>query len=495
MAKRIPTPFKYRGKWRASVTLAGGQRRVRDFDKHQEAKSWILQMLAEVAESAGHEAKLGGPTQATLADALHYYALHWTVNKGGAHAELNRINHYLASAGQQRLRLQVDAEGRKSVVSVKGHALPKAFAAHNDQRRGLRDGTYQAIERLAQRRCSAISTADLRELMSTMTREGLSESTIQKEIALLRHVFNTASKEWGWLGFKNPCEGLKLGKSATRFVVLTSAQVEKLMQAAASCDNPLVATAIGLALDTAMRKGSLLALDWANINLENRTLQVSSKTGDVVLALSQTSMAILQNLPRRTEGRVLPMTDNALDMAWEGVREKAGLHKLQFRDLRHVAATRLAKQGMSAHQLQRVLGHKTITMAMVYINMVQSDMAEVLDKLAPLNPVLVAEPVADVKDVIRQRRSDRILGAFRDKAQARCDELVTAALPASVELAGDSDAALTVEPVAMSALNTGAREEASACASAKADPCPVKSGGAANKVLKVDFRARRVANG
>ena len=495
MAKRIPTPFKYRGKWRASVTLAGGQRRVRDFDKHQEAKSWILQMLAEVAESAGHEAKLGGPTQATLADALHYYALHWTVNKGGAHAELNRINHYLASAGQQRLRLQVDAEGRKSVVSVKGHALPKAFAAHNDQRRGLRDGTYQAIERLAQRRCSAISTADLRELMSTMTREGLSESTIQKEIALLRHVFNTASKEWGWLGFKNPCEGLKLGKSATRFVVLTSAQVEKLMQAAASCDNPLVATAIGLALDTAMRKGSLLALDWANINLENRTLQVSSKTGDVVLALSQTSMAILQNLPRKTEGRVLPMTDNALDMAWEGVREKAGLPKLQFRDLRHVAATRLAKQGMSAHQLQRVLGHKTIAMALVYINMVQSDMADVLDKLAPLNPVLVAEPAGDMKDVIRQRRSDRITGAIRDKAQARYDELTTSQVPAPVAPQDSSDAPPVAEfaETTPAAPSGPARVSTSTGAVISPDTTPV--GALKSNVLMVDFRARKASNG
>ncbi len=255
MAKHIPSPFKYRGGWRASVTLPGGKRRARDFEKHQDAKSWIVQMLGDAAEASGHESKLGGPTEATLADALTYYANQWTVNKGGARAELNRINHYLSAAGEQRLRLHVDHKGTKSVVEDTAGCTPDAFAAYGAERRELRGETYKTIARLARRLCSKISAADLRELMATMAREGLSPSTIQKEIALLRHLFNVAVAEWSWLGFANPCSTLKLGKSSTRFVVLTTPQIQALMQAASGCDNPLVPAAIGLALDTTMRKG------------------------------------------------------------------------------------------------------------------------------------------------------------------------------------------------------------------------------------------------
>lgn len=432
MPKGLPVPFKYRGKWRASVTLPGGKRRALDFDKYQEASLWIVQTLSEAAQASGHEATLGGPT-ATLADALTYYASQWTVNKGGARAELNRINHYLCAAGRPSLRLSVDDKGTKSLVSVATAQGPSAFEAYSAKRRDLRQETYETIGKLARRSCSAISTAAIREFMSTMARERLSESTIQKEIALLRHVFNTAVSEWSWVGFKNPCIGLKLGKSESRFVVLSSAKVRALMEAAAGCDNPLVAAAIGLALDTAMRKGSLLSLDWSRINLENRTLQVGSKTGGVVLALSQTTLAILNNLPKSTEGRVLPMSDNALGMAWEGVREKAGLTKLQFRDLRHVAATRLAKQGMSAHQLKLVLGHKTTTMAEVYVNLVQADMIDVLDRVAPLDPVLVVKPLdGSVGEQIRRRRSDRITGLVRQKAQALSAESLLSNTPGPV---------------------------------------------------------------
>lgn len=493
MAKRIPSPFKYRGKWRASVTLPGGKCRARDFEKHQDAKDWIVQMLGDAAEASGHEPKLGGPTEATLADALTYYASQWTVNKGGAHAELNRINHYLSAAGEQRLRLHVDPKGTKSVVEDTAGRTPAAFAAYGAKRLERREETYKTIARLARRLCSKISTADLRELMTTMAREGLSPSTIQKEIALLRHVFNVAVTEWSWLGFKNPCTTLKLGKSATRFVVLTTPQIHALMLAASGCDNPLVPAAIGLALDTAMRKGSLLSLDWAHINLENRTLQVDSKTGDVVLALSQTTLAILENLPRSVRGRVLPLSDNALDMAWEGVREKAGLPTLQFRDLRHVAATRLAKQGMPAHHLQRVLGHKSITMAQVYVNMVQSDMIEMLDKIAPLDPVLVVEPMgSDVKAEIRRRRSERITGALRQKAQAlSCDS-------------SQPEPAVQAGPVEVAATCTTSPSSPGSCSDettvvdkppAQPTTTPGDTSAACATVLRVDFRARRVVNG
>jgi hypothetical protein len=198
-------------------------------------------------------AKLGGPTEATLADALTYYAGQWTVNKGGARAELNRINHYRSAAGLTHLALKKDAKGAKSVVETAAKVGPSAFEAYGAERRELRRETYQSIGKLANRRCSSISTADIRELMSTMSREGLSDSTIQKEIALLRHLFNTAVAEWSWVGLKNPCLGLKLGKSESRFVVLPSAKVQALMEAAAGCDNPLVAAGIGLALDTANR--------------------------------------------------------------------------------------------------------------------------------------------------------------------------------------------------------------------------------------------------
>lgn len=111
--RKTPSPFKVLGKWRAQVTLKNGSRPCKDFEKLEDAKQHIADALRN--HNSEHDAKLDGPTQATLADALTYYAGVNTINKGGATAELNRINHYLEGAGRQPLRLETDEEGVKSV--------------------------------------------------------------------------------------------------------------------------------------------------------------------------------------------------------------------------------------------------------------------------------------------------------------------------------------------------------------------------------------------
>ena len=74
-----PKPFKYREKWRATVTLSNRTRPTRDFEKYDDAVQWIAEKLANADSLCAPE--LGGPTVAILADALFHYAGLYTVNK------------------------------------------------------------------------------------------------------------------------------------------------------------------------------------------------------------------------------------------------------------------------------------------------------------------------------------------------------------------------------------------------------------------------------
>jgi integrase len=412
---KMPSPQKYRGKWRAQVTLKNGQRPAKTFETYREAKQHISDMLSEC--NTEHEPRLGGPTRATLADALTYYAGLYTLNKGGARAELNRINHYREGAGLQRVAIKLDSKGAKVLQESPRKRGPSAFEQHADERRDKRSATYQRIAKFAGKMCSTLSKVDIRELMADMEREGLSPSTIQKEIALLRHMFNMAAKEWNWLGFKNPAEGIKLGKSATRFVFLTKVQEAALWKALSECDNPYVEHWVALALETTLRPGSVNALRWDQIDLDNRVAFTPSKSGPVPVALSQSAVKILNNMPHSPCGKVFPMSTNAMDMAWDGARIKAGLPKLRLADLRHLSATGYARRGLTAPQLQKMLGHKTMTMAQVYINLVQNDMLDVLDLVEPTSSVYSIAPLEgqDAATVQRRRRSNRLAEAVAKK--------------------------------------------------------------------------------
>ena len=407
-SQHLPRPFRYRHKWRAQVSLKNGLRPCADFDTLAAAKDWITGQLA--GANSAHQPELGGPTVATLAAALRHYAGLYTLNKGGAAAELNRINHYLAGAGLHQLRLERDAHGACMLVeAAAGRALPAAWRRHREQRRAARAQTYRRIAELANKRCSAISTADLRRLLAEMQREGLSASTIQKEVALLRHLFNVAAAEWNWKGFENPCRGIRLGKSESRFVFLAPEERERLSAALAACDNPYVWPLVEVALQTALRRGSLLAMRWDQVDLAGRVAVLPSKTGTVAIPLTLRAVELLRALPRDPSGRVFPMSANAVDMAWDGVRSKAGLPGLQFRDLRHLGATAFARRGFSAHQLQKVLGHKTTAMAQVYVNLVHQDVLDAMDRSEPIGlPALPPAADGSAAEMQARRRASRL---------------------------------------------------------------------------------------
>lgn len=404
-------PFKYRGRWRAQTTLDNGTRPCDDFDKYDDAVQWLAEQLANA--NSEHLPELGGPKQATLAQALAHYAGLNTITKGGYAAELVRINHYLSAAGLKQLRVVV-REGKRELVEKDNKPMPSAFEAHRANRLGQRQETYKFIEALAVRRCSTLCTADFRRLMVSMEKEGLSPSTIQKEIALLKHLFNIAVKEWNWRGFENPCIGLRLGTSNQRFVFMTSQQQVALRAALAQCDSPYFWSLVEICLQTTLRRGSLLAMTRSNVDLEGRVAMLPSKTGVVAVPLSNKAVQLLRDLPVHPSGKYFPMTGNAVDMAWEGVRTKIGMPELQFKDLRHIGATAYARLGANSHQLQKILSHKSTRMAEIYVNLVNSDALSFMDSIEPSQTVYeVPEPAkGSEKEILNRNRTKRLTAAL-----------------------------------------------------------------------------------
>lgn len=362
--------------------------------------------------------ELGGPTVATLGALLSKYAHQFTVLKGGWQAELTRINHYLIGAGIRPLEC-AETNGVRSLrpkACDVGEAVPSGWRAHRSKRREQRATTYALIHALGAMRCSEISTSLLRTLNTTMKAEGLSESTVQKEFAVLKSAFNVAVREWNWGPMPNPVVGIRLGRSASRFVRLSADEEGRLVGALAECDNPEFWPLVELALTSSMRRGSLLRLEWANIDLEHRQVRVWAKGYDVTLPLSQRAVDLLRRTPRNGGGRVFSMTANSVKMAWQRVRERAGLSHLRFSDLRHLAATFYARAGLNAHQLRLVLGHRTTHMAEVYVNLATNDVTEALDKAEAARPIRRPLPPTDVhaglpgRSVMAERRATRLNG-------------------------------------------------------------------------------------
>jgi integrase len=68
----------------------------------------------------------------------------------------------------------------------------------------------------------------------------------------------------------------------------------------------------------------------------------------------------------RTGKRIFPVTANAIRLARQRARKRAGLSRLRFHDLRHEALSRLFEAGLSVPEVAMVSGHRTPAMLFRY---------------------------------------------------------------------------------------------------------------------------------
>ncbi len=96
-----------------------------------------------------------------------------------------------------------------------------------------------------------------------------SGSTVNRYMAVLSHLMNTAKREWQWITV-NPMESIskfKEGRPRDRF--LDRDEQMKLIEASQQSTNPDMECIVVLALSTGVRKGGIESLTWKDIDLNN----------------------------------------------------------------------------------------------------------------------------------------------------------------------------------------------------------------------------------
>ena len=88
---------------------------------------------------------------------------------------------------------------------------------------------------------------------------------------------------------------------------------------------------------------------------------------------------MLSGLPGDRSGPVFPgVTRDAVKLAFDRARRRAGVSGFRFHDLRHEATTRLFELGLSSAEVQSVTGHKTAAMLARYTHLQAVDLAKKL---------------------------------------------------------------------------------------------------------------------
>ncbi|WP_170349631.1 site-specific integrase [Ruegeria atlantica] len=208
----------------------------------------------------------------------------------------------------------------------------------------------------------------------------VSPSTVVRELTLLQSSVGHALEA----GAVNVVQQVKRPRvDDRRERRLQADEWDRLMQACDQGRNPFMRSLLVLAVETAMRRGELLAMQWQHIDLQRCTVLLpKTKNGHArTVPLSPTAVQTLIELPR-TDDRVLPMSADCVRQGFERVRTRAGVDDLRLHDLRHEAVSRLVERGLTLFEVQQVSGHRTLQMLQRYVHLQAADIVAKLH--APL---------------------------------------------------------------------------------------------------------------
>jgi len=139
-----------------------------------------------------------------------------------------------------------------------------------------------------------------------------------------------------------------------------------------------------LAIETAMRRGEMLALEWQHVDLVRCVAHLPlTKNGDSRdIPLSRRAVAILKGLmadKSRDTQRVFPVTGNSIRLAFEHLRVRAQMEDFRIHDLRHEGISRLFEKGLNIAEVSAISGHKELRMLMRYTHLRAEDLVSRLD--------------------------------------------------------------------------------------------------------------------
>ncbi|WP_407635345.1 tyrosine-type recombinase/integrase [Methylohalobius crimeensis] len=261
------------------------------------------------------------------------------------------------------------------------------LSAVTPTKRGGGERDRYSIKRLAPhftgRELHTLTPVDITQYIAQRRHDGAAPGTINKELGTLSAALNWARRDLGW-DVPNPVIGRKPKEPEGRIRWITRAEAASLIAAASQEPKaPHLPDFIRLGLNTGMRRGEMLGLEWRRVDLQASLVyleaahQKSGKVGSVPLN-REAREAILSRARFRAE--FCPASPwvfcnkngtriKALRRSFDTACRKVGIEDFHIHDLRHTCAAWLVQAGVSIREVAELLRHSDIRITMRYAHL------------------------------------------------------------------------------------------------------------------------------
>ncbi len=235
-------------------------------------------------------------------------------------------------------------------------------------------------------------TAEKIERFKVVRIAEVSPATVNRALACLKTLLNKAV-EWGKLPASPAARVKKFREPSGRERILGPDEARRLLGAASPEIRPVLIVALG----TGMRRGEILALKWADVDLARGVISITmSKSGKPrQVPMSGTVAAALGAVPKLGEyvfqnvetGTHIKDVKNGFHAACARAKKDPddekdpGITGLRFHDLRHTFASRALELGADIMTVSKILGHSSIMMTAKYLHPTGESMRAAVGKV------------------------------------------------------------------------------------------------------------------
>lgn len=227
-------------------------------------------------------------------------------------------------------------------------------------------------------RIDAISEANIKAFIVGRRKDGARDSTINRELATLSHLFRSATR-WKWVeAGELPTFG-RLKEGVGRIIALSPHECDRLIAAAQEDQDPDLWLFVMICLQTSMRHGEARRLRWEHYDAHRRRFYIpEAKAGEREQPVPAALAAALEKVMAQrgsSQGFLFaggPGSStgyrHTFRKAFRRAVCRAGLdpQKITPHVMRHTAITKLVKAGVDLLTVKKVSGHKTLSMVLRY---------------------------------------------------------------------------------------------------------------------------------
>ena len=224
------------------------------------------------------------------------------------------------------------------------------------------------LERLGRTRSLAAITSKDIATLKTDRLQRVSSGAVRRELNLLSSLFETAKNEWGATNLGNPVRAVKRPRdSAARDRRLTPEERHQLLSEAAKLANSQLHLAILIALETAMRQGEILNLQWDDVDVDRGVISIrNAKNGHNRQVVMSDRLTLHLATVKELITLCLVFQHQACSRHLESLRGGCRCMISGFHDLRHEAISTFFEQGLTVPEVQLMSGHRTLDQLMRY---------------------------------------------------------------------------------------------------------------------------------